>query len=63
MLEKLRVAIIGAGIASRHLDGYSRLEERFDVKVLCSLDIERGRSLCDKRCAISSRAGSRAGPS
>ncbi|MEF2072624.1 Gfo/Idh/MocA family protein [Consotaella aegiceratis] len=45
MTEKLRVAVIGAGIAARHLAGYGWTKDLFDVPVLCSLDEERGRAL------------------
>lgn len=48
MTKPLRVALIGAGIAERHLVGYRWMPERFDVPVLCSLDEERGRALCAK---------------
>ncbi|AJD46382.1 Gfo/Idh/MocA family oxidoreductase [Rhizobium sp. SEMIA 4085] len=48
MTKKLRVGVIGAGIASRHLIGYDWNKDLFDVPVLCSLDEERGRELCQK---------------
>ncbi|WP_298961475.1 Gfo/Idh/MocA family oxidoreductase [uncultured Roseibium sp.] len=37
----IRVAIIGAGIGRAHLEGYRALPERYSVKVMCDLDIER----------------------
>lgn len=43
MTRKLRVGIIGAGIAQRHLAGYNWKKDLFEVVVLCSLDEERGR--------------------
>lgn len=43
MTRKLRVGIIGAGIAQRHLAGYNWNKDLFEVAVLCSLDEERGR--------------------
>ena len=46
MTGKLRVAVIGAGIARRHLTGYGWNKERFEVPVLCSLDEDRGLALC-----------------
>lgn len=46
MTKKLRVAVIGAGIAQRHLAGYRWNKDLFDVPVLCSLDEERGRQAC-----------------
>lgn len=48
MTERLRVALVGAGIQSLHLVGYGWRPELFDVKILCSLDTERGRALCEK---------------
>ncbi|GHA35961.1 oxidoreductase [Devosia pacifica] len=48
MTEKLRVGIVGAGIAQRHLTGYKWNSELFDVKVLCSLDEERGKPACEE---------------
>jgi predicted dehydrogenase len=47
MTERLKVAVIGAGIAERHLAGYRWNEGRFDVRVLCSLDEARGRALVE----------------
>ncbi|WP_319517572.1 Gfo/Idh/MocA family oxidoreductase [uncultured Martelella sp.] len=48
MTRKFRVAVIGAGIAERHLTGFRWNAELFDVPVLCSLDEDRGRKLCDE---------------
>lgn len=48
MTKKLNVAVIGAGIAQRHLAGYGWNKDLFDVKVLCSLDEERGRAACEE---------------
>ena len=46
MAKKLRVALIGSGIARGHLiRGYDRIRDLFEVKVLCSLDEERGREV------------------
>lgn len=45
MADKLRVAVIGAGITSRHLKGFAALPELFEVPVLCSLDADRGQTL------------------
>jgi predicted dehydrogenase len=42
MPRKYRVAVIGAGIAERHLAGFRWLPELFEVPVLCSLDEDRG---------------------
>ena len=48
MAKKLRVAMIGAGIAQRHLMGLRWNADLFEVPVLCSLDEDRGRALCDE---------------
>lgn len=48
MTRKYRVAVIGAGIAERHLIGYEWNRERFEVLALCSLDEDRGRLLCER---------------
>lgn len=39
------VAIIGAGIGAQHLSGYRALPNRFVVKAICDLDLERARSV------------------
>jgi len=46
MTAKLRVGVIGAGIAERHLAGFRWNKDLFNVSVLCSLDEDRGRNLC-----------------
>ncbi|MGO7793396.1 gfo/Idh/MocA family oxidoreductase, partial [Rhizobium ruizarguesonis] len=48
MTRKLRVGVIGAGIAARHLAGLGWNKELLEVTVLCSLDEERGRALCEE---------------
>ncbi|HEY4202537.1 MAG TPA: Gfo/Idh/MocA family oxidoreductase [Devosiaceae bacterium] len=48
MAKRFRVAMIGAGIAARHLSGYAKLPELYEVVVLCSLDAERGKALADQ---------------
>ena len=39
------VAIIGAGIGRKHLEGFAALPERFQVKTICDLDTARAESL------------------
>ena len=46
MSAPLRVAVIGAGIADRHVAAFRWLPRQYDVAVVCSLDEERGRALC-----------------
>ena len=48
MTQRLRVALIGAGIQRLHLVGYGWCKDLFEVSVLCSLDTDRGRALCDE---------------
>ncbi|MDM9645400.1 Gfo/Idh/MocA family oxidoreductase [Rhizobium sp. S163] len=48
MSRKFRVGVIGAGIAARHLAGFAWNKELFDVVVLCSLDADRGKALCEE---------------
>lgn len=45
-MSPLRVAVVGAGIAERHVEAFGRLPGLFEVPVLCSLDAERGQALC-----------------
>ncbi|NRB28995.1 MAG: Gfo/Idh/MocA family oxidoreductase [Rhizobiaceae bacterium] len=40
-----KVAIIGAGIGEQHLAAYRNLPERFEVAVLCDLDLQRAESI------------------
>ncbi|MDH7803884.1 MULTISPECIES: Gfo/Idh/MocA family protein [unclassified Rhizobium] len=46
------VAIIGAGIGAQHLSGYLALPERFTVKAICDLDVERARAVAGKGSPI-----------
>jgi len=48
MTKRLRVGLVGAGIAARHLTGYDWNKDLFEVAVLCSLDEDRGRALCSE---------------
>lgn len=48
MTKKLRVGVIGAGIAARHMVGYDWNKDLFEVPVLCSLDADRGEALCQQ---------------
>ncbi len=47
-MSKLRVAMIGAGIADRHLIGFSYAKDLFETSVVCSLDAERGREVAER---------------
>ena len=41
MTRQTRVAIIGTGIGAEHLAGYQKLPDRYVVKTLCDIDLER----------------------
>lgn len=47
-MTKLRVAVIGSGIAYLHAKGFRWLPDLYDLPVLCSLDEERGRRVANK---------------
>ena len=40
-----KVAIIGAGIGAQHLDAFLKLEDRFEVAVICDIDRNRAKTL------------------
>lgn len=46
------VAIIGAGIGAQHLSGYRALPNRFVVKAICDLDLERAQSVAGDDTSI-----------
>ena len=48
MTAKLRVAVVGAGIADRHLTAFARLPDLFDVSVICAADDPRMPELAGK---------------
>ncbi len=49
MTQKLRVGVVGSGIASIHLEqGFATNADLYEVRVLCSLDEERGRAVADQ---------------
>lgn len=48
MTNRLRVAVVGAGIAREHLEGFRQLPQLFEVTALCCLDEDRGRALCQQ---------------
>ncbi len=43
----LNVAIIGAGIGKKHLQGFAQLPESYAVRTICDLDEDRGKTLAD----------------
>ena len=46
--KRFNVAVIGAGIAKRHLEAFTRLQKLFDVVALCSSDTVLGQDLCKR---------------
>jgi predicted dehydrogenase len=46
--KRFNVAVIGAGIAKRHLEAFTRLHNLFDVVALCSSDTALGQDLCKR---------------
>jgi predicted dehydrogenase len=48
MNSPLRVAVVGAGIADKHVAALRARPALFEVPVLCSLDVDRGRALSAK---------------
>jgi len=48
-VNRIRTAIVGAGIGREHLAGYLALPERFDVRALCDLDMARAREVVGER--------------
>jgi len=45
-MSVLRMAVVGAGIAAKHVEAFRQRPALFDVPVLCALDAERGQALC-----------------
>jgi predicted dehydrogenase len=46
--DRLRVAVVGAGIGRAHVGGYQSLPALFDVVALCDIDAERARPLAEQ---------------
>ena len=45
---RLRVAVIGAGIGSQHIEAYLKLPDRYEVRVLGDLDVARARAVAGR---------------
>lgn len=41
----IRVALIGAGIGGQHLKGFREMPERYEVRTICDLDLDRAASI------------------
>src|SRR5215472_2057852 len=48
MARRYRVAIVGAGIGARHVDGFLALGEKFEVAVIADRDRDRAAALAKK---------------
>jgi predicted dehydrogenase len=46
--DRLRVAVVGAGIGRSHVRGYRSLPDRFEVVAVCDIDVERARAVADE---------------
>jgi predicted dehydrogenase len=46
--DRLRVAVVGAGIGRAHVGGYQALPELFDVAAVCDIDAQRARPLAEE---------------
>lgn len=46
--QRLRVAVVGAGIGSQHIEAYVKLPERYEVRILADLDAECARTVADR---------------
>jgi predicted dehydrogenase len=48
MTRRYRVAIVGAGIGARHVEGFLANPEKFEIAVICDRDAERAATLAAK---------------
>src|SRR5205823_1872275 len=46
--ERLRVAVVGAGIGRSHVRGYKQVADRFEVVALCDIDRERATAAAEE---------------
>lgn len=46
--DRLRVAVVGAGIGRAHIRGYEAVPERFEVVALCDIDADRARPIAEE---------------
>ena len=54
MSRRYRVAVVGAGIGAKHVEGYNANPDKFDVAVICDRDQARaaiGHALRDRLLA------------
>ena len=48
MTERLRVAVVGAGIGTHHVYAYQGLPDQFDVVAVCDIDQDKARDMAEK---------------
>jgi predicted dehydrogenase len=46
--RRLRVAVVGAGIGSQHIEAYVKLADRYEVRAVGDLDAARARDVADR---------------
>ena len=46
--DRLRVAVVGAGIGRAHVRGYEAVPELFDLRALCDIELERARPVAEE---------------
>jgi len=46
--QRLRVAVVGAGIGSQHIEAYLKLPDRYEVRALGDLDPARARAVAER---------------
>jgi predicted dehydrogenase len=47
MAERLKVAVVGAGVGKNHIDAYQGLPDQFEVVALCDIDEARARDAAE----------------
>jgi len=48
MVDRIRVAIAGAGVGRQHAAAFNKLKEQFEVVAICDIDAARARSVADE---------------
>jgi predicted dehydrogenase len=47
MSERLRVAVVGCGIGTHHMQAYQELPEQFELRAICDIDGEKARKAAE----------------
>jgi len=48
-MRKLRVAVVGSGVGTGHVESYQELPDMYEVAALCDIDPVRGKALAEKQ--------------